>query len=265
MKKNSVESFHNKFSNERVFVIGNGPSLRKTPLDLLVNEYSIAMNRISLLYSSTRWRPSFFVCTTSNIKKPDWRRDILKTIDLGVDTFVWEKLKNFVGERENVNYLNCSHGREVSDDPPLDWWSYDISKRVCKFGTSMLVALQIVVYLGFNEIYILGADLGYIKTFPQKLLTHKQVKRLLEVVGIDQQKRDRLYQRLDKNHFDSKYGTPGFPPHVLNRNMIGAHKLAKTASERIGVKINNATLGGNLDVYPRANLFHVLPSSRDEV
>ena len=35
---------------KRVFLIGNGPSLNKTNLDLIKNEYSIAMNRISLIY-----------------------------------------------------------------------------------------------------------------------------------------------------------------------------------------------------------------------
>ncbi len=256
-----LKTVKDKFSGERVFVVGNGPSLSRTPLDLLIGEYSIAMNRISLIYDKTHWRPSIFMCTTTNIAREEWRQDILKTIDLGITSFVWEKLESFVGERENVHYINCTHGSEVTDIPLLDWWSYDISERVCKFGTSMLVALQIVVYLGFEEIYILGADLGFSKSFPQILLKKNRIIKILKAVGVNRQKQETLYQRFDKNHFSSKYGTPGIPPHILNRNMIAAHRLVKAASEKVGVKIYNATPGGNLEVYPRVNIFDVLHSS----
>ena len=38
---------------KRIFLVGNGPSLNNMNLDLLENEYSIAMNRIELLYPTT--------------------------------------------------------------------------------------------------------------------------------------------------------------------------------------------------------------------
>lgn len=261
MNKQGVEGLQNKYSNKRIFVIGNGPSLNNTPLNMLINEYSIAMNRIAMMYPSTKWRPNFFVCTTTNIKYPSWRKDIMSTIDLGIETFIWDKLFALVGERENVHYLNCTHGKEVTNNPPLNWWSNDISKRVCKYATSMLVALQISVYLGFKEIYILGADLDFSRSLPQKLLNDSRISKLLRAVGVNQIMREALSSRFDKNHFSSSYGTPGSPSNMLNKNMISAHRLAKAASEEIGVKIYNATIGGKLEVYPRSKLSDVLSSS----
>ena len=61
----------------------------------------------------------------------------------------------------------------------------------------------------------------------------------------------KIYSRFDKNHFSSRYGTPGLPDSALNTNMIAAHKMAKKNIERLGINIYNATLGGNLEVYPR--------------
>ena len=90
-QKVTIRSFKNKYKGKRVFMIGNGPSLNKTPLDTLHSEYSFAMNRISLLYDNVRWRPSFFVCTTLNIEREEWRRDIVKTISLGIPCFIWDK------------------------------------------------------------------------------------------------------------------------------------------------------------------------------
>ncbi len=77
----SLSSFRDKYKGKRVFVIGNGPSLRDTPLNLLRNEYTFAMNRIALTYKTTKWRPSFFLCTTTNVVRPDWNKDIRESLE----------------------------------------------------------------------------------------------------------------------------------------------------------------------------------------
>ena len=38
------------YEGERLFLIGNGPSLEETPLEALESEYTMAMNRIDLIY-----------------------------------------------------------------------------------------------------------------------------------------------------------------------------------------------------------------------
>jgi hypothetical protein len=253
----SLLSLKGQYVGKRVFVVGNGPSLSKTPLDRLQGEYSIAMNRISLVYSRTKWRPDFFVCTTANIKNPDWRHDIMRTIDSSITTFAWDQLEEYIGERDNVYYLHCTNGEEITDSPPLDWWSDDISERVSKYGTSMLVALQVVFYLGFAEIYVIGADLGFTDTFMQRLFSNRRVRRVLKLVGLSEKERQDLIHRFDRNHFSPGYGTPGLSSKMLNRNMTAAHRLTKSIAEQRGVKIFNATLGGKLEVYPRVDFFEV--------
>jgi len=245
-----IRTFHNKYKNKPVFMMGNGPSLSETPLDQLQGMYSFAMNRIALIYDKVRWRPSFFICTSTNIAREEWRRDIIKTITLGTPSFIWDKLKQYVEPYhfKNVAYVNCTHGKEVTDSAPDDWWSYDASQRVCKFGTSMLPALQIAIYMGFNPIYLLGCDLGF---RPPIEVTNSSK------IPFDAQKQ---VQR-DPNHFAGNYGTPGCPPDVLNTNMRAAHILARRAAERIGVAIYNATPGGELDVYPRVDLKKLLNST----
>ena len=239
----SLESLKNKYAGKRIFVIGNGPSLSHTPLHLIENEYAIAMNRISLIYDEVKWRPNFFVCTTENIRKKEWHHDIMRSIDLNIVTFAWVALREYIGDRENIHYLQCDYGEEVNNAPPLDWWSNDITKGVCKFGTSMLVALQISVYLGFQDIYIIGADLGFKDSWMQKILRKFHLHKYSE--------------RLDKNHFIPSYGTPGLSADALNRNMIAAHKLANSATKQSQANIFNATLGGNLEVYPRVNIYDI--------
>jgi len=245
---NDISNLKDKYLGKRIFIIGNGPSLNQIPLEMLSNEYTIAMNRISLLYQKTKWYPSFFVCTSTNIQFPDWHRDIMRSIDMGIMTFAWDKLEEYIGHRKNVYYVNCDYGEERTPFPPAHWWSDDVSKRICKYGTSMLVAFQLVFYMGFKDIYIIGADLGFRDSFLRKLVLRIGLRKMAKFFS-------------DKNHFSSNYDTPGCPAAILNRNMLAAHKLTKRVAEKQGVNIFNATPGGQLEVYPRVNFPDLFDSS----
>ncbi|MGM0582628.1 MAG: 6-hydroxymethylpterin diphosphokinase MptE-like protein [Bacteroidota bacterium] len=233
----NLEKFKNKFVGERVFIVGNGPSLKETNLDLIEDEYSFGMNRIANIYEDTEWRPSFFICTSINVKDKEWRKDILNTIELGVTSFIWDELDSYFPDTSNIYRLNCENPYTDTFNPPVSWWSDDITSYVTKYGTSMIVALQIAVYMGFDDIYILGADLGFKSSFLQKIFYK---------IGLDS-----IGHRFDKNHFFGSYGTPGLSPELLNKKMISAHQLALKATEDQNVNIYNATKGGELEIYKR--------------
>jgi hypothetical protein len=232
-----IRTTKNQFAGQRVFIIGNGPSIRDTNLALLKSDYSIAMNRISHSYELYDWQPTHFVCSTSNIDDPAWRADILASVGMGIPVLAWDKLRHYFAGYENVAFCHCSHGPEICETAPLEWWSDDVAARVCKFGTSMLVAFQWAVYMGFSEVYIVGADLGFQSSLVQKIF----YKLGLQALG----------HRFDKNHFTSSYGTPGAPAADLNRNMLAAHHLFRDVAKARGVSVYNATVGGELEVYPR--------------
>ncbi|MGH7214240.1 MAG: hypothetical protein ACREIT_05710, partial [Tepidisphaeraceae bacterium] len=217
----------------------NGPSLIRTPLDLLAGEYTFAMNRIALIYEKTIWRPSFFVCTTTNITRETWKRDIHQTMSLGGPCFIWDKLAEHVAGFDNVAMLHCTHGEHIVPEAPDEWWSHDCAERVCKFGTSMLVALQLATYMGFNPIYLVGCDLGFQKDPTQRRRS-------------DPEPAPDVPKQTDPNHFHPDYGTPGCTAEQLNMNMRAAHELTLRATRKVGVTVYNATVGGQLDIYPQA-------------
>ncbi len=241
MKANSdIKTFKNKFKNKRCFIVGNGPSLNVTDLELIKDEYSFGMNRIALLYNEFSWRPTFYICTTTNIYRPEWEKDIFKSIDLGITSFVWDKFTDLVKPRKSIYYLNCTEGKKVTKKAQRKWWSDDISKKICKFGTSMIVAFQIAFYMGFDPIYIVGADLGY---SDEKLSLLNKTLRYFNIKT----------KSKDTNHFSEKYGTPGLRAADLNSNMLAAHRLTYRVSKEKRVKIYNATIGGQLEIYPRVD------------
>lgn len=53
----------NNFEGKTVYLIGNGPSLNKTPLYLLKDEYTMVFNRFSLMLDRLNWSPSFYSTT----------------------------------------------------------------------------------------------------------------------------------------------------------------------------------------------------------
>ena len=55
-----LKSYKNKYKGETILVVGNGPSLKITPLDKF-RITSLAMNKIDLLFDKTKWRPNFIV------------------------------------------------------------------------------------------------------------------------------------------------------------------------------------------------------------
>lgn len=226
----NVKDFKDINKGKSCFVVGNGPSLKDMDLSRIKDKYSFAMNRISLIYPTTDWRPTYFVCVTSNTHKPAWRKDIVTSINLGIPSFVWHSLVPVLPQRDNIIPINCTHGHYVVPKAEDKWWSNDLSIRACKFGTSLLVALQAAVYMGFSSIYLIGCDLGFTDNI----------------------------RGGDTNHFDPSYGTPGLAARELNINMVAAHELARRSADKLGVKIYNATLGGSLEVYERVDFNYAL-------
>lgn len=54
-----IESVRRNYEVERLFIIGNGPSLNETPLDQLADEYTFAVNRIDKIYYEESYLPHF--------------------------------------------------------------------------------------------------------------------------------------------------------------------------------------------------------------
>jgi len=58
------------YFNKPVLIVGNGPSLNKTPLDQVNDSFvSIGMNKINLIYTKSTWRPNIIACVNGLVIK----------------------------------------------------------------------------------------------------------------------------------------------------------------------------------------------------
>ncbi len=60
--------------HSRIFLIGNGASLKNTNMDLLIGQDSMAVNKIHKFYPFTQWRPTHYVKVDYSTFDPDdWK------------------------------------------------------------------------------------------------------------------------------------------------------------------------------------------------
>ena len=231
-----LQSLHNKYKGERIFIIGAGPSINKTPLEKLEGEYTFGLNRVYLLFDRIRWRPTFYTTL-------DWRAtpDVADEINaLGGMTFFFpQRFRGLLRTGDDV-YWYWQFYSHLG-------FLYDIANGVAPGGNVAQTAIQIAYHMGFELIYLVGMDTDY------KILdTVKQsgpdefgngVRLYLESTEDD-----------DPNHFDPRYLGMGRKWHNPNvPRMIEGYKVCKQAIEAKGRHIYNATIGGKLEVFERVD------------
>lgn len=230
----------NKYSG-RIWLVGNGPSLAHTPLHLLNGEYTFGMNSVSLIYPNTTWRPSFYLCISSNTISRKRHAFFQASINLNVPTFLLDEQQDRFSDRPNIYWIYSPFSRDINTEEQIQGWSANCEKIVWRYSTSMFNAAQIAVYMGFKELYLVGCDLGW-KPMPDN--------------------------KYDPNHFTTDYAV--YTNRVSderaernNREMLAAHKLIARMGEKFNFKVYNATIGGELEVYPRVDMLDVLGRNQD--
>ena len=229
-------SIRDKYRGRRAFVIGNGPSLKIEDLTRLCGEISFASNKIYMAFEKTAWRPTYFTIA---------------------DPLVWKKTKNELRHHfgevhvENTEYLPVESNLGINvrtwrglgptstpyQDPPR--FSGDISIGAYGGYTVTFLNLQFAVHLGCNPIYLIGCDHYY--------------------QGEEELPANSTVAHLKQNHFIEGYREPG--ELVYNApiyNMTEGYRHARAYAEEHDITICNATRGGHLEVFTRADLDELL-------
>lgn len=227
-KYKELLQYKNRYLGERCFIICTGPSLSIEDLNKLRNEYTFGMNSICLLANKTNFRPTFYGCIDEGV---------YKKLKNDMEEFCGSQTTMFVSNRI-AKYRDCPLGWKVI---PVNvaYHTYDRwfkNKFWCKFSDDCFrltydmfsvthVLIQLAVYMGFKEIYLIGADCNQIKG---KQLHFK-----------------------DYGVFDATIDT------ARERNIVGFEEV-KRYSDSHGFKVYNATRGGMLDVFDRVDLDNIL-------
>lgn len=303
----TVETFEDAYRGERLFLLGNGPSLAETPLRRLEDEYTFGVNNITNIFDETTWRPSFYMAIHGPPSVPE--ANVREIVDLDVTCFFPKNRVEYVEDRPNVERIPLRHLESKPDvhvtDYRIDWdsfddiravWSTDVADVVYHYTTILYPVMQLADYMGFSEMYLLGCDLypdwdlhmifedakdpgTYHSASGSKL---KRVHEFLSEAdrpirsaangvayhaldSVAFRKAQPVLRRLDDRfsnqaHFYDTFDVGHFLAggRLLNEKIIRSHELAKVAASEFGFSLENATLGGSLEVHPRVDLDELL-------
>ncbi len=241
-----LATLKDSFKGKRIFVVGNGPSLNKMPLELLKNEFTFCSNRFYLIYPKISWRPTFYTVV-------DWRvgSDVADEIMglSGVTKFYPERFRGLLDDDNDVYwYHHCTATGEQAR------FATDATGGIRGAGSVTGSAIQLAFHMGFDPIYLIGCDANY--TIPDTVLDSGDDKFgsgigfRLESTADD-----------DPNHFDPSYFGKGRKWHDPNvPRMIQGYEQCKFGISRAGRRIFNSTVGGKLEVFERVDFLSLFPS-----
>ncbi|MDO5292215.1 MAG: DUF115 domain-containing protein [bacterium] len=238
-------SYKNKFQGERCFLIGNGPSLTTNDLELLQNEYTFACNRIYKLFSATTWRPSFYCLIDGIISKYE-SNDIARYIRCPI--FTNKSISGRLMKKGNID-------DQIIYSNNLGLSNYKISKDFFNYyipsgATVMTYMIELAIYMGFKEIYLLGVDCTSSITTEGGHCVNNYISP--EILDKD---KERIRKRLgfsvitNEDVADYYFNKSTFAYRIIKHDLANEHKE---------VNIINATRGGMLEVFERTRLEDVV-------
>ena len=229
-----LRTLKGRCEGKRCFIIGNGPSLKIEDLELLKSEQTFSANRIFMVFDKTDWRPTYYLAVDPNFIRTSWQEldrynfgEMFLGTDMSFDMSVFKNKATRIFEytKFKVNKWNdlTAHVNE------------DVSKYFSVGYTVTFSSIQLAIYMGFKEIYLLGVDFSYsvIRDAHGKVYKDNSVKDYF---------------------FGEKYSET-----VLSYNSsLHAYQVAREYADAHGIKIYNATRGGKLEVFERVDFDKVI-------
>ena len=221
-----LQRYKNIHKGKRAFIIGNGPSLRVSDLDVLHNhnEICFGVNKIFRIYNETKWRPTYLCVTDSFVID-----DIGSQIDNeSVISFLADSY-NEMGSPKLMDkqYIHLKHEEYYPNYPGF---SDDITKQVFwGYTVTYDFPMQLAAYMGISEIYLIGMD-----HFITGKITDSRNHGIKDYYSQEEIKK--YENRIAELHKVTK-----------------AYEKADEYSRRHGFRIFNATRGGKLDVFERVD------------
>ncbi len=231
-------SYKNKHKGERCFLVGNGPSLKVSDLEGLQakGEITFGCNLVTKIFDDTTWRPDYYflidrICAKYRSEEIN---DAIGNIPLFTNITTYNIFRN--KPSNPVILYNIAKDEYKVKNSPLAYY-------IPSGSTVMSLMIEMAVYMGFKDIYLIGCDATstfsgnthFINDYTDEKLKKRDAKKII----------DRMRRLGVKGDDYEKFFLDG---------SFKAYTLLKEHAKKHNVNIYNATRGGALEVYERANL-----------
>jgi hypothetical protein len=223
----ALYNLRNLYENKRCFIIAMGPSLKMSDIELLKNEITFSMNSVCKIFDKTEWRPTFYGIQDRFVYSK-MEKIITKYFKNESNVFVSDELDRLYEIPSNYIKFPFNSVYHLYDQQFGKFYSKFSSNAysIVYDGYSITYSLiQIAIFMGFKEIYLLGTDCNYKKNADNHFV--------------------------ESGHYDKR--------EYLNYDkMITGYKAAKQYADKNDIKIVNCTRGGMLEVFERKAIEDVL-------
>ena len=174
-KNNSI--FKNKHQGDRCFILATGPSINQQNLSWLKGELCFAVSHFFLHQDIKAILPKYQILAPyhspfnfQTLEKVfrgfdvNYSKDVTyffghRPYDYSIYNFLQ---KNSQYQRKNSYFINYSYSQALNEKNYLDTNIWDISRSPFQIRTVIYSAIQIAIYMGCKQIYLLGCDHDYL-------------------------------------------------------------------------------------------------------
>lgn len=220
--RRTLARLRNAHRGETCIIVGNGPSLRGQDLGELSFARTICLNRGYLLWNEQGRVPDYFVAVNDLVIE-QFHREIAA---LPCPLFVPWRHYGLFSDCEHAVLYQARWKKKFFEDIAHGLWSG---------ATVTMAAMQIAYHMGFERVILIGVDHRFATSGPP----HQEV----------------LQSSHDASHFSPEYFGKGVRwnlPDLEGSEL--AYRMAKSAFERDGRIIIDATVEGALEIFPKMSL-----------
>ncbi len=223
-----IRRYKNIHNGKRCFIVLTGPSLTEEDLECIKDEICFTVNSGYKAYGIKGWKPRYYVTMDGNEVAQEMLLEVLNGDYSfgGIFTDFSNPIMNdkLIKLPSDASLLFRMHS--ILNKLARRIWttgiiSNDISKVIYSGKTVLCAAIQIAVYMGFKEIYLLGADFNYSGSRTHSKLTAEEIKN----------------KEWDKKRTESEM-------------LVQIADFSKDAKKK-DIHIYNATRGGDLECFKR--------------
>lgn len=232
-----------RHAGERVFILACGPSIASQNLKLLKGETCISVSNFFVHEDIAAINPRYHcvpdVLTWHAHNTPEYVEKWFREMAIGLPTSTiflsfgdrrWVKQRNLFADHD-VRYILFEGNW---DDAGAR--AFDITGPVPPCQTVAVMALQIALFMGFDEIYLLGCDHDWACHFGHSRHFYREEQNVLATrPGHD--------EWAGGGDLGDQFGACA--------RMWEEYRLLRNTASPLGIRILNATAGGVLDVFPR--------------
>lgn len=228
----ALRAMRDTAKGRRCVIIGNGPSLNEMDLAPLKDEVTFGLNRGHLLFPRIGG-PTTYLVSVNRLVIEQSGAEMIATPCLKF--FDWRNRALVPKGLEDVIFLRTI---------PQPGFSTDIPGRgLWEGATVTYVAMQLAYHLGYREVALIGVDHSFATTGP----AHAKVTSTGP----------------DPNHFDPSYFGEGYRWQLPDLEMSEqAYTMARAAFEAAGGMVIDATVGGKLTIFEKADFTTLFPPKR---